>query len=142
MRTARSGDTVKVHYTGRLDDGTVFDSSREHDPLTFTIGEGSLIRGFEDAVVGMSVGEAKTETVPSGMAYGDEAPELFMNVARGDFPPDVEPVVGQMLEIRKPDGRRIPVIVNDVTEEEVTLNANHPLAGKDLTFEIQLVEIV
>lgn len=142
MRTAQSGDTVKVHYTGKLDDGTVFDSSRERDPLTFTIGEGNLIRGFEDAVVGMGVGEEKTETFPSEMAYGDEAPELLLKVARGEFPSDVEPMAGQMLEIRKPDGRKVPVIVDEVTEESVTLNANHPLAGKDLTFEIRLVEIV
>ena len=138
---AKDGDTVKVHYTGKLEDGTVFDTSIERDPLQFTIGEGQLIPGFEQAVVGMSPGESKTVEIPADEAYGPYREELVMVVDRDQLPEDLQPEVGQQLQIRQPDGQTILVKVIDVSESSVTLDANHPLAGKDLTFDIELVEV-
>jgi peptidylprolyl isomerase len=141
MVQAKPGNTVKVHYTGKLDDGTVFDSSATRDPLQFSIGEGRVIPGFEQAAVGMSPGESKTVTIPAEQAYGSHRPELVMVVERQRMPADLAVEVGQQLEIRQSSGQVIPVIVTDVSESQVTLDANHPLAGQDLTFEIQLVEV-
>ncbi len=137
---AKDGDTVKVHYTGKLEDGTVFDSSIEREPLQFTIGEGQLIPGFEQAVVGMSPGESKTVEIPADEAYPYRE-EMVLVVDRDQLPEDLQPEVGQQLQMRQPDGQTILVKVIDVSELSVTLDANHPLAGKDLTFDIQLVEI-
>lgn len=142
MAQAKYGDTVKVHYTGRLADGTVFDSSLDRDPLQFTIGEGHLIPGFQQAVIGMNPGESKTATIPADEAYGPHREEMVVVVDREQFPRHLRPQVGQQLEIHQADDRTIVVMVTDVTETSVTLDANHPLAGKDLTFEIELVEIV
>jgi peptidylprolyl isomerase len=139
---AKVGDTVKVHYTGRLDDGTVFDSSADRDPLEFIIGSGSIIPGFEQAVLGMSPGDQKTEIIPTDNAYGPYVEEMVIVVDRTQMPPEMDPEVGQQLQIQHEMGQIIPVIVTDVTGASVTLDANHPLAGEDLTFEIQLVEIV
>lgn len=141
MVQAQRGDRVKVHYTGKLDDGTVFDSSTNREPLEFTIGEGSLIPGFEQAVVGMSEGETKKETIPTENAYGSYAEEMVLTIDRGAMPAEIEPAVGQQLHLQQADGQMIPVIVTDVSDATVTLDANHPLAGENLTFEIQLVEI-
>lgn len=141
MKRAENGDTVKVHYTGRLDDGTVFDSSKDREPLVFTLGEGRLIKGFEDAVVGMSVGETKTVRVPSEEAYGPYRNELVLRVDRTQFPPSIEPREGLILSLRQPDGGIIEVAITEISEDSVTLDANHPLAGKDLTFEIEMVEL-
>lgn len=141
MAQAKFGDTVKVHYTGRLEDGTVFDSSLSGDPLEFTIGEGMIIPGFEQAVVGMSPGDSKTEHIPVDQAYGPHREEMVVVVDRAQMPQELEPEVGQQLQIQQPTGQAIPVIVTDVSTAEVTLDANHPLAGEDLTFDIQLVEI-
>ena len=138
---AKDGDTVKVHYTGKLEDGTVFDTSIERDPLQFTIGEGQLIPGFEQAVVGMSPGESKTVEIPADEAYGPYREEMVLVVDRDQLPPDLQPEVGQQLQMRQEDGQIILVTVIDVSESSVTLDANHPLAGQDLTFDIQLVEI-
>ena len=142
MAQAKNGDTVKVHYTGKLEDGTVFDTSINRDPLQFTIGENQVIPGFEQAVVGMNPGESKTTKVPADKAYGPHHKEMVIVVDRNQFPANLEPKVGQQLQIRQADGRAIVVTVTDVSESSVTLDANHPLAGKDLTFDIQLIEIL
>jgi len=139
---AKDGDTVKVHYTGTLDDGTTFDSSLEREPLEFTLGAGQVIPGFEEAVIGMQVGQSKTVTIPSEEAYGPYTEERVMVVERDQLPEDLEPEVGQRLQTQGADGRIIVVVVTEVTETTITVDANHPLAGKDLTFEIELVEIV
>jgi len=142
MTQAKHGDTVKVHYTGKLEDGTVFDSSIKHDPLQFTISEGKLIQGFEQAVVGMNPGESKTTKVPADKAYGPHREEMVLEVDRKEFPEHLKPKVGEQLQVRHAEGQTIVVMVTDVSESSVTLDANHPLAGKDLTFDIQLIEIV
>jgi peptidylprolyl isomerase len=142
MAQAKHGDTVKVHYTGKLEDGTVFDTSINRDPLQFTIGEGQIIPGFEQAVVGMNPGESKTTKVPADKAYGPQHKERVLLARRNQFPVDLKPEVGQKLQIRRTDGQTSVVTVTDVSESSVTLDANHPLAGKDLTFDIQLIELV
>ncbi len=147
MSQAKQGDAVKVHYTGKLADGTVFDSSEsgEEDiaaePFAFTIGTEQVIPGFEQAVIGMAVGEAKTVTIPVAGAYGNHMEQMVAVVKKSDIPPNITPEVGQHLEITQEDGSSFPVIITAVTDEEVTLDANHPLAGHDLTFEIKLVAI-
>ncbi|NWF62505.1 MAG: peptidylprolyl isomerase [Fischerella sp.] len=141
MTQAKLGDTVKVHYTGKLDDGTVFDSSAERDPLQFSIGEGVVIPGFEEAVVGMAPGESKTATISADQAYGPYRPELVMVVEKQRIPTDVPVKVGQLLQISQNSGQVIPVVVTNVSDSQVTLDANHPLAGQELIFDIQLVEI-
>jgi peptidylprolyl isomerase len=141
MSQAEHGDTVTVHYTGKLDDGTVFDTSIERDALRFTIGEGQIISGFEVATLGMSPGEAKTINIPMNEAYGPHREELILVVDREQFPPDLNPEVNQQLQMSHADGEVMVAIVTDVSESQVTLDANHPLAGQDLTFDIQLVEI-
>ncbi len=142
MVQAKDGDTVKVHYTGKLKDGTVFDTSIDRDPLQFTIGEGEIIPGFEEAIIGMSPGESRIAEVPADKAYGPHYEEMVLEVDRDEFPEHLEPEVGQQLQVRPADGRAIPVLVTDVSESSVTLDANHPLAREDLTFDILLVEIV
>lgn len=141
MVQAKLGDTVRVHYTGKLDDGTVFDSSLNAEPLEFTLGDGNIIAGFEKAVMGMSPGDSKTEVIPAEQAYGAYQESMVLVVDRAQMPSDMQPEVGQQLEIRQPSGQTIPVVITDVSEADVTLDANHPLAGEDLTFDIQLVEI-
>ena len=142
MARAKYGDTVKVHYTGRLDDGTVFDTSADGDPLQFTIGSGQIIPGFEQAVVGMNPGESKTVKIPAEDAYGQRREDLIIEVEKSQLPEGLKPEVGLQLQSRQPDGRIVVLTIADITESHVTLDANHPLAGKDLTFEIQLVEII
>jgi len=142
MSLAKLGDKVRVHYTGKLDDGTVFDSSIDRDPLEFTIGDGMIIPGFEQAVIGMSPGDSKVETIATENAYGPHLEEMVVVVDRQQMPPEIEPEVGQQLQIQQPTGQVIPVIITDVSPSAVTLDANHPLAGEELTFEINLVEIV
>ena len=138
---AQPGNRVKVHYTGTLQDGTVFDTSRERGPIEFTIGEGQVIRGFEEAVKGLAPGQTRTTTLPPEEAYGQPRDDLRIKVPRQTLPPEVDPQVGETLYVRQPDGGAAPVRVADVEDESVTLDANHPLAGQALTFEIQLVEI-
>jgi len=142
MAQAKLGDTVRVNYTGRLDDGTVFDSSLRSGPLEFTIGDGQLIPGFENAVIGMTPGETKTQRVPADEAYGPHADFLVIEVDRRRVPPELDPKVGDRLQLQHPDGRVTPVLVTEVTDSSITLDANHPLAGKDLTFDIELLEII
>ncbi|KPL04127.1 MAG: peptidylprolyl isomerase [candidate division Zixibacteria bacterium SM23_73_2] len=142
MTKAKNGDRVKVHYTGKLDDGRVFDSSVKREPIEFIIGKGQVIPGFEKAVEGMNPGESKTTKVPPEKAYGPRREEMIVEVEREKIPAQLDPKVGQRLQLQQPDGRVIRVTVTDVSESSVTLDANHPLAGKELTFDIQLVEIV
>ncbi|MHB9029873.1 MAG: FKBP-type peptidyl-prolyl cis-trans isomerase [Candidatus Latescibacterota bacterium] len=142
MAQAKDGDTVKVHYTGRLADGAEFDSSQGGEPLEFTIGEGQVIPGFEDAVRGMEPGEKKTITIKSEDAYGPHRDELTTQVDRGQFPSGADPEVGQQYEtVSKDSGQSFIMTVTAVRENQVTLDANHPLAGEDLTFDLELVEI-
>jgi peptidylprolyl isomerase len=142
MTQAQVGDMVKVHYTGRLTDGTTFDTSVERDPLEFTLGEGELIAGFEQAVLGMAAGESKTTTIPADQAYGPHHAERMIDVERHHLPSDLQPEIGQQLQMTRPDGTTLSVMITTVTETQVTLDANHPLAGQDLIFDITLVEIV
>lgn len=141
MAQATEGDTVKIHYTGKLEDGTVFDSSEGREPLEFTLGEGRVIPGFESAVEGMEEGEEKTAEVPAGDAYGPRRDDLVLTVPRGQLPDDMEPEVGQQLQMKTDDGNTFNVVIVETGEESVELDANHPLAGKDLTFDIELVEV-
>ena len=140
MGQAKSGDTVKVNYTGRLDDGEVFAGSNEQEPLEFIIGKNRMISGFEEAVVGMVPGESKTAKIPADKAFGPHRSDMVQVVERSQCPTDVER--GQRLEVTDQSGRTTVVKVTDVSESEVTLDINHPLAGKDLTFDIELVKIV
>ena len=141
MVQAKTGDTVKVHYTGKLDDGTIFDTSADREPLEFTIGKGQLIPDFEQAVIGMNPDESKTIQIPSDKAYGPYREDMVMKVERERLPADLEPKVDQKLQMRHPNGQATVVTVIEVNESQVTLDGNHPLAGKDLTFDIQLTEI-
>ena len=139
--TAKVGDAVKVHYTGKFDDGTVFDSSDGGDPLAFTVGVGEVIPGFDEAILGMRVGETKDVTIAADDAYGERNEMLVQVVARDQLNLGVEPEEGMGIEMRTPDGTVIPLMISEVTETTVTLDANHPLAGLQLHFALQLVEI-
>jgi FKBP-type peptidyl-prolyl cis-trans isomerase 2 len=139
---AKIGDTVKVHYTGRLGNGTVFDSSIGRDPLQFTLGQGQMIQGFEQAIIGMAVGEHKTVSIPSAEAYGSYRDDLVVVMDRTNLPPDWKPEIGNQYYFTAPDGSLFQATVTEMTESTVTIDANHPLAGKDLIFDIELVEIV
>ena len=141
MAQAQNGDAVKVHYTGKLDDGRVFESSEGRDPLEVQLGGQQILPGVEKAVVGMSVGESKTVTIAASDAYGPHRPELSTVVKRAELPDDIDPEVGQQLLMRQPSGEELRVMVIDADEDSVTLDGNHPLAGEDLTFDLQLVEI-
>ncbi len=141
MTQAKQGDTVKVHYTGKLDDGTVFDTSDNRDPLEFVVGEGQVIPGFEESVVGMKVDETKSTRIPMEEAYGPRREDLVLVIEQGQFPPDIAPQVGQQLRLRQANDESVTVVVTDVSDESVTLDANHPLAGEALTFEVKLVGI-
>lgn len=138
---AKNGDTVRVHYTGRLESGEVFDSSEGGDPLEFQIGSGQVIPGFDEGVRGMSVGDQKTVEIESGDAYGPRAEQLVQSVPREGMNLDAEPHAGMNLIMQLPDGNQIPVAITEVTDTHVTLDANHPLAGQNLIFDINLVEI-
>jgi peptidylprolyl isomerase len=141
VNTAQPGSNVKVHYTGRLDDGTVFDTSQDRDPLEFTVGTGQVIPGFEEAVMGMSVGESRTHRIEAEDAYGEHRDEMVLRVEREHLPPDLSPETGQQLQIQQSSGEVIPVIVTEVDSDTITLDANHPLAGQPLTFDIELIEL-
>ncbi len=165
MSQAKNGDTVRVHYTGTLNDGTIFDSSESAEeescgcscsssggcgtgddcgcePLEFTIGAGNVIPGFEKAVLGLSLGDSIKVTIPADEAYGPRHEQMIAVVDRSELSGDIEPIEGQQLEVVLQDGTSMPVLITEVTETTVTLDANHPLAGQDLTFDIKLVEIV
>ena len=139
--TAKSGDRVRVHYTGMLRGGEVFDSSREREPIEFTIGAGEVITGFEEAVAGMQPGDSREVTIPAEQAYGPKKDELKLEVGRSDLPENMDVAVGQQLQLQQGE-RQFIVRVAEISEEQVVLDANHPLAGQDLKFELELVEIV
>lgn len=142
MAQAEQGDTVRIHYTGRLEDGTVFDTSRDRDPIQFTIGDGRLMPpGFEQAVVGMRPGESNTVRVPMEDAFGPYREEMVVMVDRDRFPGDLKLEVGQTLEITSSGGQRTLATVTNISDATVTLDANHPLAGKDLILDVRLIEI-
>ena len=141
MSTAKAGDAVRIHYTGRLNDGTVFDSSDGREPLGFTLGSGEVIPGFDQGVAGMDVGETKTIEIPAEEAYGAYRDDLALQVPRDQFPEDIAPEVGQQLQLGMADGGTLSVVVTEINDETVTLDANHPLAGKDLTFDLELVRV-
>lgn len=141
MQQVKSGDTVKVHYHGKLNDGTTFDSSEGREPLEFEVGSGSVIAGFDSGVTGMQVGEKKTINIPVEQAYGQKQEDLFMEFPRDRFPADVTPEVGMQLNMNNGAGQNFPVVITEVTPDTVILDANHPLAGEDLTFDLELVEI-
>lgn len=138
----QNGDHVHVHYTGRLEDGSEFDSSRDGDPLCFTVGANQVIPGFDAAMVGMEIGDSKTVTIPCDQAYGPHEEVLLLNVPRTHFPLEITPEVGQYLELTDANSHETAVaVVTHVGDDSVTLDANHPLAGEDLTFDLKLVKI-
>jgi peptidylprolyl isomerase len=142
MAQAKKGDTVKIHYTGKLGNEEVFDSSVDREPLEFILGEGKIIPGFEEAVLGMAPGESKTVEIAPDKAYGPYRKDLVADIERTRMPDSPKLEVGNHVQLRQPDGGIIQAKVTNVSESTVTLDANHPLAGKDLTFDIRLVEIV
>ncbi len=141
MEQVKTGDTVSIHYTGTLEDGTVFDSSRERDPLQFEVGSGQIIPGLDSALPGMSEGETKSVTVPPEEAYGEINPDAKQAVPRSNIPDDIPLEIGTPLQVQTPQGQTVPVKVDSVTEDTVVLDANHPLAGETLNFEIEVVKI-
>lgn len=141
MAQVKQGDSVKVTYRGTLADGTEFDSSADQPPLEFTIGNGEVIPGFEQAVIGMALGDSKTLTIPADQAYGPRLEEMIADVERSQIPAEIELMVGAQLEVSQEQGHSYVVMVTALNEETVTLDANHPLAGQDLTFEINLVAL-
>ncbi|GAB4375799.1 MAG: peptidylprolyl isomerase [Salibacteraceae bacterium] len=141
MSEVKKGDNVTLHYTGTLKNGEQFDSSEGREPLSFEAGSGQVIEGFDEAVIGMKADEKKTVTIPADKAYGQVREELVYEVPRSSIPPNIKPEKGMRLVSNLSDGRQIPVTVKEVTDEHVILDANHPLAGEDLTFEIKIVSI-
>ena len=139
--TAKPGDTVAVHYTGKLPDGSVFDTSLGRDPLEFTLGARRVIPGFEEAVQGMQPGEKKTAEIVADEAYGPHMPELIVEFPRDQIPPHVTGQVGEELQVQTTAGEAIRALVVEANESAITIDANHPLAGKDLTFDIELVDV-
>jgi len=142
MTQAKSGDTVRIHYTGTLDDGTQFDSSDGRDPLEFTLGGGQVIPGFDSAVDGMAVGDSKSVTIPPDEAYGKRHEQLVQDVPKSSLPEDMEPAIGMHLQSQGPEGQVMNLVITEVEEDSISVDANHPLAGQALTFAIELVEIV
>lgn len=142
MTMAKSGDTVKIHYKGTLEDGSVFDSSEGREPLEFTLGSGQVIPGFDEAVSGMNVGDKIHVTIPVDKAYGPRNEEMVIEVPKEHVPADIEPEVGQKMQMGGANGEMLVVTVIEVGEKHITLDANPPLAGKDLNFDIELVEVV
>ena len=141
MQQVKSGDTVKVHYHGKLTDGSTFDSSEGREPLEFEVGSGSVIPGFDEGVTGMQVGEKRTVTIPCEQAYGVKQEDMLMEFPMDRFPEEMEPEVGMQLNMSNGAGQNFPVVIREVRDTTVLLDANHPLAGEDLTFDLELVEI-
>jgi peptidylprolyl isomerase len=141
MQAVKNGDTVRVHYHGRLTNGTTFDSSEGRDPLEFKVGAGMVIKGFDNGVVDMTIGEKRTLNIPVEEAYGPKNDELIMEFPKENIPADLNPQVGMDLQMSNPQGQVFPVKVAAIGDTSITLDANHPLAGEDLIFDIELVEI-
>ena len=141
MSKAENGKKVKVHYTGKLTDGTVFDSSEGREPLEFVLGQGSMIKGFENAVMGLGLGDKTSATLKPDEAYGERNNDLIFNFAKEKFPEDIKPQVGMKLNMQTAQGQPVPVEVKEVADDHVVLDANHPLAGKELVFDIELVAV-
>ena len=142
MQQVKSGDKVKVHYHGKLRSGETFDSSQGREPLEFTVGSGQVIKGFDQGVMGMQVGDKRTVEIPVQDAYGAKQDEMIIEFPRNQFPPDMKPEAGMQLMMNNGSGQSFPVTVTEVREDSVILDANHPLAGQDLIFDIELVEII
>ena len=141
MSGAKPGDTVKVHYTGQFEDGSVFDTSQGKDPLEFTVGTGQVIRGFEEAIEGLNTGDSTTTTIEAPEAYGERLEELLFQVDKARFPEGIVPSVGDQLQLNQPEGGMVDVVVSAIEGDTVTLDANHPLAGRVLTFKITVVDV-
>jgi FKBP-type peptidyl-prolyl cis-trans isomerase 2 len=142
MQQVKTGDTVKVHYHGRLTDGTTFDSSEGREPLEFEVGSGMVIKGFDDGLLGMTVGEKKTIDILVEDAYGPKDPQMLMEFPIDRFPEDMKPEVGMQLNMTNGSGQNFPVVIAEVKDDTAVLDGNHPLAGEDLIFDLELVEIV
>lgn len=138
----KEGDKVKIDYTGKFDDGTVFDTSEGKQPLEFEMGKGMVIPGFEKAIVGMEKGQEKDIKIEPKDAYGDPNPQMVQKILRDKLPQDQEPKEGMMLALGTPDGKQIPARITAVDDKEITIDLNHPLAGKTLTFKIKLIDII
>ena len=141
MKQAKKGDSVVVHYTGKLADGTVFDSSRDRQPIQFKVGDGQVIPGVENAVVVMNAGDSKTAKIPSEEAYGPRRDDMVVTLDRSQLPADLDPKVGQRLELTQENDQTVLATITDLSEKNITLDGNHPLAGKELTFELELVQV-
>ncbi|RYY86473.1 MAG: peptidylprolyl isomerase [Chitinophagaceae bacterium] len=142
MQQVQNGDKVRVHYHGKLRSGETFDSSEGREPLEFTVGSGQVIRGFDEGVKGMQAGEKRTVEIPVQDAYGEKSQEMLIEFPTNQFPPDMKPEVGMQLMMNNGQGQQFPVTIAEVREDSVLLDANHPLAGQDLIFDLELVEIV
>ena len=142
MQQAKSGDKVKVHYHGRLPNGETFDSSAGREPLEFEVGSGMVIKGFDDGVTGMKVGEKKTINIPPDQAYGEKNPEMMIEFPKSQFPPGIDLEIGTQLMMSSASGQQFPVRIAEVKDDSVILDANHHLAGEELIFDLELVEIV
>lgn len=141
MQVVKKGDTIKIHYHGTLNDGSIFDSSKQREPLEFEVGSGMVIPGFDDGVMNMKVGDVKTINIPFAEAYGPVQEEMIIDFPRNQFPEDMQPEAGMQLQMSDKSGQNFPVVVVSANDEIVKLDANHPLAGKDLTFELELMDI-
>ena len=141
MQQVKKGDTIKVHYHGKLTDGTTFDSSEGREPLSFTVGSGQVIKGFDDALIDMKVGDKKTVHIPVDQAYGHRNDDMMMEYPKSDFPADMQPTLGLQLHMSDNLGNVFPVVIADIKADIVLLDANHPLAGQDLIFDLELVSI-
>ena len=141
MSKVKNGDTVKIHYTGKRKDGELFDTSREQQPLEFTVGNGEIMSGLENSIMGMEAGDTKSIEVPPEEAFGTRQEELVVEIMKSNLPDNIEPYLGQRLQMRNPNGNVIDVAIIEIKEETITLDANHPLAGHTLFFDLELVEI-
>ena len=141
MRQAKQGDTVKIHYTGKFENGEIFDSSKDREPLEFTMGERKVIPGFEKGIAGMEVGESKNLTIPPEEAYGTKNQELVIELERNKLPEHIKPEVGMQLQMTQTSGQPVNVVITSLTDDTITIDANHPLAEQTLYFDVELVDI-
>jgi len=142
MAQAKAGDTVRVHYEGQLSDGTIFDSSLEREPIEFILGQDTVIPGFEQAVIGMEVGESKDVSIPPEEGFGEYSEDLVVNIEKTILPPDINPELGMQLEVSSEEETPRVFTIADIAEDSITLDGNHPLAGKEIAFKIELLEIL